>query len=406
MKEKFIPADKQNFDKRQRFIILHYTVFDEKDSVETLTRGGVGAHFLVPKQPFKDGQEQYDYYHFVDINDRAWHAGISEFSGRKGLNDTSIGIEIVNYGYGLKQDSGAVLFTYHVENQLKEYITETLKKEDEDLYELLDNEKLLTAFLADIMRSLVPPADRKAYNEKVSPERIKKYKQLTQEWRLVNDPFLNITQKDLYSLALQGTLIWDEYTEHQINTLTNLINNIQEQLTIKNDQSEEVYYQILPQFITGHVDIAPGRKTDPGPHLWKKLADRGIGAWPDEQRVTIIEKEIQIEQGIDYKWIQDNLRIYGYKIESTGEFDEQTRDVIRAFQIHFEPECYSGEPSVKTISFLEALIKKYYPAQQSDYPRAFKPSNEKKSNLFFREARVNLGTNNPPVSVLNCCVIS
>lgn len=45
MKEKFILTVKQNFDRRQRFIILHYTVLDEKDSIETLTRGGVGAHF-------------------------------------------------------------------------------------------------------------------------------------------------------------------------------------------------------------------------------------------------------------------------------------------------------------------------------------------------------------------------
>src|SRR5436190_8163899 len=378
MKEKFISADKQNFDRRQRFIILHYTVSDEKDSIETLTRGGVGAHFLVPKQVFKDRDETYDYYQFLDIEDRAWHAGISNFGGRNGLNDTSVSIEIVNYGYGLKQDSGKVLFTYQVENQLKEYIIETLKKEDESLYQLLDSEKLLTAFLADMQRSLVPPADRNTYKEKVSSELIKKYKQLTREWRIENDPFLNVTQKDLYSLEQQGKLSWDEYTEHQIDTLANLIKNIQEQLTIMDEKSGEVYYQISPQFIIGHVDIAPGRKTDPGPLLWKKLADRGIGAWPDEQRVATIEKAIHIGRGIDYKWIQDNLRLYGYNIESTGQFDEQTRDVIRAFQIHFEPEGYSGEPSVKTISLLEALIKKYYPNQHSDYPRIFKPTGKKK----------------------------
>lgn len=68
----------------------------------------------------------------------------------------------------------------------------------------------------------------------------------------------------------------------------------------------------------------------------------------------------------------------GYNIKSTGKFDEQTQDVIRAFQFHFEPEAYSGEPSAKTISLLEALIKKYYPNQQADYPRVFKPSDEKK----------------------------
>lgn len=403
--EKFIPADEQNFDRRQRFIILHYTVLDEKDSIETLTRGGVGAHYLIPKQPIKKDEKIYKYYGFVKIKDRAWHAGISNFGGRSGLNDTSIGIEIVNYGYGLKQDSGEVLFTYQVENQLKKYIIETLKKEDETLFQLLESEKLLIAFLADMQRSLVPPPDRQAYKEKVKEKfskLIEKYKQLTKNWRIANDSFFHIAQTDLYSLEQQGKLIWDEYTEHQIDTLVNLIKNIQEKIAIKDDTSGEVYYQIPPQFITGHIDIAPGRKTDPGPRLWKKLAERGIGAWPDESLVAMIEKEIQTEQGIDYKWIQDNLRRYGYSIKSTGELDEQTRDVIRAFQIHFEPEGYSGEPSVKTISLLEALIKKYYPDQQSDYPRVFKPSSEKKSN-FFRTVRVNV---NSPTNTFNCCVIS
>jgi N-acetyl-anhydromuramyl-L-alanine amidase AmpD len=368
MKIKFISADKRNFDRRQRFIILHYTVLEEKDSVETLTRGGVGAHFLIPKQSFKEGEETFDYYQFVDIKDRAWHAGRSDFGGRSGLNDTSIGIEIVNYGYGLVQDSGEILFTCKIENQLKDFITETLKKEDESLYHLLENKQLLTAFLSDMMRGLVPPADREVYIEKVSKAHINKYKELTNGWRIKNDDFLHITIEKLYQLEKEGKLTWDEYTDHQINTIVNLIKKIQEEIIIKDEKG--VYYQIAPQFITGHADIAPDRKTDPGTRLWKKLADRGIGAWPDDQLVSKIQKEIQIEHAIDYKWIQDNLRIYGYKIESTGQLDEQTRDVIRAFQMHFEPEDYSGVPNVKTISILKALIKKYYPSKQSDYPRS------------------------------------
>ncbi|MFZ0218975.1 MAG: N-acetylmuramoyl-L-alanine amidase [Candidatus Aquirickettsiella sp.] len=369
MKEKFIPADKQNFDRRQRFIILHYTVLDEQDSVEVLTHGGVGAHYLIPKQPFKfeNSNDYYDYYYFVKIRNRAWHAGRSEFGGRSGLNDTSIGIEIVNYGYGLVQGPGKVLFTYEVENQLKEFINQTLQVQDKNLYQLLIEEKLLTAFLADMMRSLIPPRDRKKYKEKVSQDYITQYKKLTNEWRIENDSFLNIAQKDLYQLEQQGKLTWDEYTDHQIDCLVNLITEIQEKLALKDKQG--IYYQIAPQFITGHADIAPGRKTDPGPRLLKKLAARGIGAWPDEKLVVKNEKEIQIGQGIDYKWIQNNLNLYGYKIESTGQLDEQTRDVIRTFQMHFEPENYSGKPSVKTISILEALIKKYYSNQQSDYPR-------------------------------------
>jgi N-acetyl-anhydromuramyl-L-alanine amidase AmpD len=375
MKGKFIPADKKNFDKRERFIILHYTVLDEKDSIETLTRGGVSAHFLIPKQPIiEDKLRTFDYYQFIDINDRAWHAGRSNFKGRSGLNDTSIGIEIVNYGYGLVKDSGEVLFSYQVENKLKEFIDQTLQKQDGDSYSLLIKEKLLPAFLSDRLRGLIPLSDCEAYKKKVSPDLIEKYKQLTKEWRKENDSFLELTQEKLYELEKDKKLVWDEYTVHQIDTIETLIKEkIAPELTIKDKEigSEKPFYQIEPQFITGHADIAPGRKVDPGPRLWKKLAERGIGAWPDEQLVSIIEQDIKMDQGFDYKWIQDNLSLYGYKIESTGQLDAQTKDVIRAFQMHFEPENYSGKPSIQTVSILEALIKKYYPNKALHYPRAF-----------------------------------
>lgn len=405
MKEKFIPADKQNYDKRQRFIVLHYTVLEEKDSIETLTRGGVGAHFLIPKQAFEEvNLGVCDYYKFADINDRTWHAGNSNFSGRSGLNDTSIGIEIVNYGYGLVQDSGEVLFTYQVDNQLKKFIIQTLQKQDESSYQLLNEEKLLSAFLADMLRGLVPPPDREIYKEKLSQDLIKNYKELTKAWREKNDCFINIIKEaDLYQLEKEGKLKWDEYTDHQINTIEELIKEkIEPELTIKDEKTGKVYYQINPQFIIGHADIAPDRKTDPGPRLFKKLAERGIGAWPDEKLVSTIEQEIKISQGVDYEWIQKNLEIYGYPIMITGQLDEQTQNVVRAFQMHFEPENYSGEPSVKTISILEALIKKYYPDQGSDYPRSW----VKKNSLFFDTENNSAVEKNNSMSVFRCCVIS
>lgn len=88
------------FNKRVRFLVLHYTALDFKASVNALTGNSVSAHYLVPNPQ----DESYIAAGFVDMRifslvdevDRAWHAGVSHWAGRTGLNDTAIGIEIVN----------------------------------------------------------------------------------------------------------------------------------------------------------------------------------------------------------------------------------------------------------------------------------------------------------------------
>ena len=81
------------YNERVRFIILHYTAIDTDRSIRALTQGDISAHYLVT-------DKKWDYiYQLVPLEKRAWHAGISEFAGRTNLNDSSIGIEIVNKGY-------------------------------------------------------------------------------------------------------------------------------------------------------------------------------------------------------------------------------------------------------------------------------------------------------------------
>ena len=46
----------------------------------------VSAHFLVKRNG--------DLIQFVSVEDRAWHAGVSEFKGRSNCNDFSVGIEL------------------------------------------------------------------------------------------------------------------------------------------------------------------------------------------------------------------------------------------------------------------------------------------------------------------------
>lgn len=81
------------YNERVRFIILHYTAIDTDRSIRALTQGKVSSHYLVTDKKWDS------IYQLVPLEKRAWHAGISEFGGRTNLNDSSIGIEIVNKGY-------------------------------------------------------------------------------------------------------------------------------------------------------------------------------------------------------------------------------------------------------------------------------------------------------------------
>lgn len=86
-----------NHDDRVRFLVLHYTGGDFDRALQLLTDGSapprVSAHYLISAPGDPAGRPQV--YRLVDESRRAWHAGVSQWQGRTGLNDTSIGIEIV-----------------------------------------------------------------------------------------------------------------------------------------------------------------------------------------------------------------------------------------------------------------------------------------------------------------------
>lgn len=81
-------------ERKIEYIILHYTDQDFETSVESLTskEKGVSAHYLIAE----DGLV----FNLVDDANIAWHAGTSYWNDLEALNNNSIGIEIVNLGYG------------------------------------------------------------------------------------------------------------------------------------------------------------------------------------------------------------------------------------------------------------------------------------------------------------------
>lgn len=144
---------------------------------------------------------------------------------------------------------------------------------------------------------------------------------------------------------------WQPYTEAQIAALGALARELVERYEIPHTQ------------VLGHSDVAPERKQDPGPRFpWRELALRyGVGAWPDEARVAALR-----QQGPPawppLVW-QQQLARYGYGIAPSGEWDAQSRAVMRAFQLHFRPAQVSGEPDAECQAILMALLERYFPEQ-------------------------------------------
>jgi N-acetylmuramoyl-L-alanine amidase len=78
---------------RVRFLVLHYTVADKPASIKILTEQQVSAHYLLTDDP------EPVIYRLVDETRAAYHAGNSSWKNYTQLNNSSIGIEIVNAGW-------------------------------------------------------------------------------------------------------------------------------------------------------------------------------------------------------------------------------------------------------------------------------------------------------------------
>jgi len=175
-------------------VVLHYTAAGSVSSaVRTLTDLHVkaSAHLVIGREG--------EIMQLVPFNKIAWHAGKSEYQGRKGLNHYSIGIEMDNAG--------------------------RLNKLEGEYVAWFGRKYLATQVLAATHK-----------NETVSG-------------------------------------YWHLYTEEQIQC-------VQQVCELMRD-----HYQI--QTIVGHDDIAPGRKTDPGP------------AFPLEKlRQRVLENDRQSDEDI------------------------------------------------------------------------------------------------------------
>lgn len=136
---------------------------------------------------------------------------------------------------------------------------------------------------------------------------------------------------------------WQPYAQQQIDTLIVLLKDIMQR------------HHLPPGSIIGHSDIAPQRKVDPGPLFpWKQLADAGLMPWPNADVVAREQALFSITPP-DISWFQQQLAEQGYVVPDTGVLDEETRNVIRAFQMKYRQTLYDGQPDAETAALLLVL---------------------------------------------------
>jgi N-acetylmuramoyl-L-alanine amidase len=135
--------------------------------------------------------------------------------------------------------------------------------------------------------------------------------------------------------------VWHPYSEAQVQSLIALLKDI-----VKRNN-------IDPRHIIGHSDIAPLRKLDPGPLFpWKRLADAGLGIWPDANAVArqqaYFRSTRRASAGTSRNW-------HVWLCHQTGVLDVATRHVIAAFQMRFRPQRFDGMPDAQTAAMLQVL---------------------------------------------------
>ena len=125
---------------------------------------------------------------------------------------------------------------------------------------------------------------------------------------------------------------YPDFPKRQIAAVTALCRSIQTRNTIP------------PVRVLAHSDVAPSRKQDPGEKFpWRTLYDSGVGHWVKPAPIMNFGQALTPgDRGDAVAAMQKSLADYGYGIETNGEYDSATHDVVTAFQRHFRPERIDG----------------------------------------------------------------
>ena len=116
-------------------------------------------------------------------------------------------------------------------------------------------------------------------------------------------------------------------------------------------------WEIDDDRILGHSDVSPDRKEDPGELFpWKRLAEAGHGYWvePDPAPGNALGVG---DEGPGVFVLQAGLTRLGYDSAPSGQYDDHTATIVRAFQRHWRPKRVDGVADGETRARLMALLR-------------------------------------------------
>ncbi|WP_426445189.1 N-acetylmuramoyl-L-alanine amidase [Siccibacter colletis] len=163
----------------------------------------------------------------------------------------------------------------------------------------------------------------------------------------INDTSIGIELENRGWIKVNGAKQFAPFNPAQIQVLAKLARDI------------ITRYDIEPQNVVAHADIAPQRKDDPGPLFpWQQLAAQGIGAWPDAPRVAFYLNGRDPFAPVDSALLLNALARYGYPVTPDMTPAQQKR-VIQVFQMHFRPALWNGIADAESLAIANALLEKY-----------------------------------------------
>ena len=175
---------------------------------------------------------------------------------------------------------------------------------------------------------------------------------------------------DLYISWHAGISAWEKYRYINTNSIGIEISNPGHDFTYKKFSKKQIKsilkltsflikkYNIKPNFILGHSDIAPDRKKDPGEKFpWKYFSKNKIGYWHSLKERELLKKRNKLVEQLDKNKFIKNLHKIGYPKKIYSNKDKYLKILTTAFQRRFRQELVNGNIDQECLVISENLIK-------------------------------------------------